>query len=116
MRFEDWKKSQLVFSSGPDAQEPTAPKPSEIQEARAPEKQRVRVALDRKGRKGKSVTVITGLEGSEAKLDKLLKEFKNKCGSGGALKSEQLELQGDHRERVLQLLQERGYRPKLTGG
>lgn len=81
-----------------------------------PEKQDLRVQLSRKGRKGKSVTVITGFESSPDVLKALLKKIKNQCGTGGAIKDDNLEIQGDFRDKVLELLQKEGYKAKISGG
>jgi translation initiation factor 1 len=77
----------------------------------------VRVSRDRKGRRGKTVTVVTGLPLSAAGLTELVSSLKRLCGSGGTVTDEgNLEIQGDHRERVAARLTELGYRVKLAGG
>ncbi len=81
-----------------------------------PEKQDLRVQLSRKGRKGKSVTVITGFQSSSDTLKALLKKVKSQCGTGGAIKDDNLEIQGDFRDKVLELLQKEGYKAKISGG
>lgn len=58
----------------------------------------VRVGLEKKGRGGKTVSVITGLSGSEDALRDLTSELKRRCGSGGTLKDGVIEIQGDHRD------------------
>lgn len=79
--------------------------------------QKMRVQLDRKQRKGKEVTLITGFVGPEDALSELGKWLKTRCGVGGAVKEGEIILQGDHRKRVLELLQEKGYtQTKLSGG
>ena len=74
----------------------------------------VRILRDRKQRGGKVVTVIAGLPG--ARTATLATELKRRCGSGGTVKGDLIELQGDHRERAAELLRERGYTVKLAGG
>ena len=76
----------------------------------------VRLSLDKKGRKGKGVTVITGLPlgGSDLKL--LARKLKQQCGSGGTIKDGNVEIQGDHRTVLLAELQKEGYKVKLAGG
>ncbi len=69
---------------------------------------------DRKGRGGKTVTVVTGVPGSA--LAKTAGELKRLCGTGGTLRGDSIEIQGDHRERVAELLRQRGYAVKLAGG
>jgi translation initiation factor 1 len=76
----------------------------------------VRVSRDRKGRKGKTVTVVTGLPGSAADLDKIATTLKRLCGSGGTVSDNNVEIQGDHRDRVAAKLTELGHKVKLAGG
>lgn len=77
----------------------------------------VRIRLETKGRKGKGVTVITGVPLTGTELKKLLKELKQKTSTGGAIKYANMELQGDQRDKVLTLLSNRGYTSvKLAGG
>jgi translation initiation factor 1 len=74
----------------------------------------VRLHRDRKGRGGKTVTVITGLPVSD--LDTLVRELKRLCGTGGTVRGDTLEIQGDHRDRLLPALQARGFTGKMAGG
>lgn len=76
----------------------------------------VRVQRERKGRRGKTVSVITGIAGSEAARLDVLKQLKQKLGTGGTLKEDAIEIQGDHRERIVELLNAMGYRAKQAGG
>ncbi|KAF1079397.1 MAG: Translation initiation factor SUI1-related protein [Candidatus Rifleibacterium amylolyticum] len=76
----------------------------------------VRVGRETKGRKGAGVTIISGLPGSEDELKKLATELKKKCGAGGALKDGQIEIQGEHRDRLVAELEKMGYRVKRSGG
>lgn len=76
----------------------------------------VRILRDKKGRGGKTVTVIGGLPGTEAELDTLLKALKQACGAGGTREGSTLEIQGDHRERLREKLEGLGHRVKLAGG
>ncbi len=75
----------------------------------------VRVARETKGRKGKGVTVITGAPLDTAALKDLAKQLKARCGAGGTVKSDTIEIQGDHREAVIELLQARGWKVKRVG-
>nr|MBF0221996.1 translation initiation factor Sui1 [Desulfobulbaceae bacterium] len=76
----------------------------------------VRVSRETKGRKGKGVTLISGLELDADSLKKLAKELKQKCGGGGTLKLGIIEIQGDHCEVVTAELKSRGFLVKRVGG
>jgi translation initiation factor 1 len=76
----------------------------------------VRVSRETKGRKGKGVTLVTGLRLAPEQMDALCRELKQRCGAGGSVKSGVVELQGDHRDVVLAELQARGFTAKLAGG
>ena len=104
-------KGGLVYSTGKETmaslleglslgdQEETLPK----------EDQELRVRIERKGRKGKTVTLISGFVGQSADLEELGKELKAKCGIGGSVKEREVILQGELVERVVALLREMGY-------
>lgn len=81
-----------------------------------PQQQNLRIQASRSGRKGKTVTIITGFQSSAETLAKLLKQLKTQCGSGGTVKENSLEIQGDHRDKLLQLLIQLGYKAKISGG
>jgi translation initiation factor 1 len=81
-----------------------------------PQQQDLRVQSTRKGRKGKTVTVISGFQSSPETLAKLLKQLKSQCGSGGTQKDNTLEIQGDHAQKLVQLLRQMGYGAKVSGG
>src|ERR1700681_4716752 len=76
----------------------------------------VRLLRDRKGRGGKTVTLITGLPGTPAALTALASDLKRMCGTGGTLRGDVLEIQGDFRDRLLTELERRGYTVRLAGG
>ena len=78
--------------------------------------QQLKVQASRKGRKGKTVTVISGFQSTEATLTELAKKLKNHCGAGGALKDSTIEVQGDHTEKIQQFLIGLGYKAKVSGG
>jgi translation initiation factor 1 len=76
----------------------------------------VRVGRETKGRKGKGVTVVTGLPLVGEALAELARDLKQRCGSGGTVKDGVVEIQGDHRDRVVAELAGRGYRVARAGG
>jgi translation initiation factor 1 len=76
----------------------------------------VRVQRETKGRKGKGVTLVRGLPLQEEGLRKLAKKLKGKCGSGGTVKDGVIEIQGDHRDQLVDVLQKEGYTVKRAGG
>ena len=76
----------------------------------------VRVSREIKGRKGKGVTLVVGIPLGGDELKKLAKELRQKCGSGGTLKDGRVEIQGDHRDRIVELLEKKGFRVKRAGG
>jgi translation initiation factor 1 len=76
----------------------------------------VRVSRERKGRGGKTVSIITGVKSPESGRQALLKLIKNKLGTGGTLEDHTIVIQGDHRERIVEILNELGYKAKVAGG
>lgn len=81
-----------------------------------PAKQGVRIQRESKGRGGKSVSVITGLSLDTEALKTLGKKLKVQLGTGGAIKDGNIEIQGDHREKLLELLEKSGFKAKIFGG
>ncbi|RLB63953.1 MAG: stress response translation initiation inhibitor YciH [Deltaproteobacteria bacterium] len=76
----------------------------------------IRIQRETKGRKGKGVTLITGIPLAGDELKVLAKTLKQKCGTGGTIKNGVIEIQGDHRDLLLELLQEKGWQVKKAGG
>lgn len=106
--MNDWKdRLNVVFSTNPDYQ--YEQEEEEDVETIAKEKQQLRIELDKRNRKGKSVTLITGFIGSDDDLKDLEKFLKVKCGVGGSSRDGEILLQGDFRKKVLDLLHQEGY-------
>ena len=110
----EWKNREgVVYSTSNDFQyeysgnnEPeTAPK----------QQQQLRVILDKSGRAGKQVTLVTGFVGKTGDLEELTKLLKTKCGVGGSCKDREIILQGDLRDKVVQALIKEGYKAKRVG-
>ncbi len=101
----------IVFSTDkgrikPEKEKPAAPKGDGI----------VRVGRETKGRKGKGMTVITGVPTHPEGLKDLAKKLKQKCGTGGTVKGQTIEIQGDQRDLLIAELQAMGYTVKKSGG
>jgi len=79
-------------------------------------KQDLRVWLDRKLKGGKTATVIRNFVGKQEDLENLGKLLKQKCGTGGAVKNSEIIIQGDHREKIISILDALGYKSKKAGG
>ena len=88
----------------------------EEQETLPPAQQNLRVKLETKHRAGKTVTLVDGFVGTEEDAEKLGKQLKNQCGTGGSVKDREIIVQGDHREKVLQFLLKSGYSKTKKAG
>lgn len=76
----------------------------------------VRILKQTKGRKGKGVSIVTGLDLEDAALKRLAAELKKVCGCGGSVKDGNIEIQGDARDKIKTVLEKKGYTVKLAGG
>ena len=106
------KKSRInvVYSTNPDYNYEY--RQDEEAETLPPEKQNLRVILDSKQRKGKTVTLIQGFAGTEEDLKELAKLLKNKCGTGGSVKDGEIIIQGEVKEKVTTILRDNKYKVK----
>ena len=100
-------RSGIVFSTDPDFNYEY--EQDEVQETLPAAAQKLKVSLDPKKRKGKTVTLIEGFVGTEEDLKDLSKILKNKCGTGGSAKDGEIIIQGDCQQKVLALLKDMGY-------
>ena len=89
---------------------------SSNQETLAPNQQHLEAHFSNKGRGGKTVTVVKGFEGSPDDLKSLAKILKKKCGVGGAVKDGEIIIQGNYRDKVMEILKKEGYNVKRVGG
>ncbi len=104
----------FVFSTDPDFEFDHSEEEVETLE---PSKQLLRLFIDRKSRKGKEVTLVKGFIGSDDDLKDLGKFLKSKCGVGGSVKDGEILIQGNHRDKILDLLVKEGYsKTKKVGG
>ena len=108
------KREGVVYSTDPEFAYP--PTTDEATATLPPARQNLKVALDKKARAGKQVTLVTGFQGTENDLAELTKKLQSKCGSGGGCKNGEVLIQGDFRDKVVQWLVSEGYRAKKTGG
>lgn len=111
MADNDWKKRLgVVYSTNPDFVYTTGAESEK--ETLPPEKQRLVVAIDRRQRAGKQVTLVQAFEGSEADLAALGKKLKVRFGVGGSAKDGEISLQGDLRDKAVEMLLSLGYKAK----
>ncbi|MFO7977853.1 MAG: translation initiation factor [Bacteroidales bacterium] len=102
-------RGNIVYSTNPNL---NVDLPTEEEPTLAPEQQHLRVQISKKGRGGKTVTLVTGFKGNEKDLEALGKSLKNKCGIGGSVKEGEILLQGDVRDKATEHLQKEGYKAR----
>ena len=108
MKNNDWKdRLNVVYSTNPDYQYENIGE--EEAETLPKNQQKLRVSMEKKGRGGKTVTLIRGFVGTEDDLKELGKLLKTKCGVGGSAKEEEIIIQGDFKQRIIDLLKAEGY-------
>ncbi len=112
--------SHLVYSSDTGRTCPTCGKPVGACAGHSSQSKSgdgvVRVARETKGRKGKGVSIVTGVPLPGDQLQQLAKELKARCGAGGTVKDGVIEIQGEHRDTLVQELTNRGFQVKRAGG
>ncbi|MBQ5898497.1 MAG: translation initiation factor [Alistipes sp.] len=112
--MSDWKERLgMVYSTNPDFEYTTAQE--EQTPTLPPQQQDLRVWVDRKHRGGKTVTLVKGFVGTDEDLADLGRMLKSKCGVGGTAKDGEIIIQGDHRDRIMELLSKAGYKCKKAG-
>lgn len=104
----------VVYSTNPEFQ--YGSELEKVKKTLSPDQQLLYVRLDRKNRKGKTVTLVDGFTGTEEELKSLGKELKSRCGTGGSAKDGEILVQGDFRDRIMILLKEKGFKVKRSGG
>lgn len=114
MSNNDWKsRLNVVYSTDPDFRYTTDEQPEE--RTLPPSQQQLRVWLDRKQRAGKVVTLVRGFVGSADDLKSLASLLKSRCGVGGSAKEGEIIIQGDFRDRIVEILLREGYKAKKAG-
>lgn len=121
MAYDDNRNTRLVYSTEHGGTCPVCKKKLDRCRCRKPASPAtsdgvVRVGRSTKGRKGKGVTVITGIPVDDGQLKQVAKRLKQKCGSGGTVKAGTIEIQGDHRDLLVAELEGMGYTVKRSGG
>lgn len=115
MSDNDWKKRLGVVFSTQENFDYSADEHQHM-ETLPNKEQHLKVLLDKKQRKGKQVSLITGFQGSDDNMKNLAKLLKTKCGTGGSVKDGEIVIQGDFRNKIAEILLAEGYNVKKVGG
>jgi translation initiation factor 1 len=121
---QDEKARRVVFSTDPDIGPDKGSRVDAVPQGSNPagpiatrqRNQPVIVGIERKGRGGKTVSIVSGVMSPDAGKQALLKLLKTKLGTGGTLKDDAIEIQGDHRDQIVEILAGLGYKAKKSGG
>jgi translation initiation factor 1 len=89
---------------------------AEVSSELAPNRHNLKIQASKKGKGGKTVTIVSGFQVSPETLQSLTKQLKNQCGTGGTARDTEIEIQGDQRQKLLEILTKLGYKAKLSGG
>ena len=106
-------QSEIVYSTNLDFNYDTG---EEQHETLPPQQQQLYVKREKKGRGGKEVSIVTGFVGNEEDLKDLGKELKKSLGVGGSAKEGEIVIQGEHRDKIVEILTKKGYKTKKSGG
>ncbi len=110
----DWKKRDgIVFSTNASFNYEYQQEP--VENTSPVNQQQLKVQLDKSMRAGKQVTLVTGFTGKTGDIEALGKMLKTKCGVGGSVKDREIIIQGDHRDKIVQILTKEGYKAKRVG-
>ncbi len=112
--LDDWKNKLggMVFSTNDDLELDLDQEEETIENS----DQNLEAKIEKKGRGGKTVSIIEGFVGSKEDIKSLAKEIKNYCGTGGSVKGDKIIIQGNVRDKIMPFLKERGYNVKRVGG
>lgn len=113
-KFKKNNSGNIVYSTNKDYQ--FEQKDEDEMESLSADSQNLKVWLEKNSRGGKTVSIVKGFVGKESDLTDLAKMLKTKCGVGGTVKDGEILIQGDHREKIIQILTTAGYKAKKAGG
>ena len=111
----DWKDALSALKASGDIPVDNTPDPEPDTDANdpAPQKTPLRIVIDRKGRKGKTATIVEGFTGSDEQLQQLAKTLKQRLGSGGSAREGEILIQGERKDDIAEILHSLGYKTKF---